>query len=257
MLPPDFRRRVDAAARVYAAHEKRDKPFLIEFSKRISLALNQLNGKDKQPCEYLTLLGSSGSGKSRMVRNALARSGLADPIELPGRTLRPVIRIQGPRPFNSGQLAVSILKELGMQTDTQLAGNHAWQILRNHLPLSKTALIIIDEAQHTLWHKDPALTIEVRDAIKNLAEDKDWPVGFIFVGIPVFERFITTDNQVIGRNLTIWMPSLNVNSKGDETYVRALLTEMMRSAELSMDDGGDEELGGRSKREGSRPAPRL
>lgn len=242
MLPPDFRRRVDAAARVYAAHEKRDKPFLIEFSKRISLALNQLNGKDKQPCEYLTLLGSSGSGKSRMVRNALARSGLDDPIELTGRTLRPVIRIQGPRPFTTGQLAVSILKEVGMPTDTHLAANHAWQMVRNHLPLSKTALIIIDEAQHALWHKDPAFTIEVRDAIKILAEDKDWPVGFIFVGIPVFERFITTDNQVIGRNLTIRMPSLNVNSKGDEKYLHALLAKMMSAAELSMDDGGDEEF---------------
>ncbi len=242
VLPPDYSRRLNAATSVYLAHEKRDNPFLTEFSKRISAARDQVMGKSRQPFEYLSLLGSSGSGKSRMIRHCLDRSGLAEPIELTGRTLRPVIRINGPRPFTPGQLAISILKEVAMQTDTQLTANNAWQIVRNHLPRSKTALVIVDEAQHALRHKAPASTIEVRDAIKILAEDAHWPVGFIFVGIPVFERFLMTDNQAKGRNVIVRMPNLNPNRKQDQAFVRMLLTQMVSAAELSIDDGGDDEF---------------
>ena len=239
VLPADYDARMAAAEAVYLGHRKRDDPFKRQFSVRLRAARRQINDGELRPGQYFSLLGSSGAGKSTMMLRTLRASGITEPIELTGRTLRPAIYVHGPRPFTKGDFAVAILRQLGMVTDSSLQAKDAARIVENHLPRSKTNLIVVDEAQHVLRHNEGHAK-DVRDWIKILAGRPAWPVSFVFVGIPIFKRFLETDNQVKNRNTTFEIPALQLHI--DDAYVSALVQASLDAAKLTMEEASDEDF---------------
>ncbi|NDW05864.1 ATP-binding protein [Jiella pacifica] len=228
--PDDYRERLAAAKNVYIGDTERDAPVREAFRDLVDNALSQVNGAAPGPGEYLTLTGASGAGKSRLVARMLEKTDALAPIELENRTLRPIIKFGAPQPFTSGQAAIAILRAIGLETDTKMESNYAWQLVQNHLPRSKTSLIIVDDAQHALRHTKAEDVMTIRDAFKAITQYDPWPVSFFFVGIPVFKRFVCTDNQFMRRNTFVEIPRLFAHR--DEALVRELVSAKLEAARL-------------------------
>ena len=233
---PAYKDKIASLRRMYWSLD-RDDVFAVDLHRLIMNALAQVKTDpskvatkvgDRFGGQFLTVLGSSGAGKSRMVEAALSKCGLLDGLRHGDAVLRPVIMISAPQPFSRKLIAEAIFRALGMETESKIEADEAWRTIRNILPRTRTSLIVMDEAQHAVRYTIPERTRTVRDELKLTADQHRWPVSFVLVGTRPLRRFVVTDNQIRRRNTFMELPPMELDADG--SWIRADDRDMIRDA---------------------------
>ncbi|TGS46245.1 MULTISPECIES: ATP-binding protein [unclassified Mesorhizobium] len=144
----------------------------------------------------VSVLGESGAGKTRSLQRLFAsRRELAD-LEKGGSS----ITVIAPSPCTLKQLGNSFLAALGYELERDVRENVVWALVRQRLRDCRVRIVHIDELQHALKDGNAYELQKVRDTLKNIVQQKDWPVWLILSGLPMVAKFFQGDTQIKRRS---------------------------------------------------------
>jgi hypothetical protein len=168
--------------------------FLVEGSLRLREG-RRIEGR------ALIVIGESGAGKSWTVAHAVDDR----PEFKPTGDFRPFVRFVAPRPCTLKQLGRELLRELGYAIERDLPEHITWEKVRERLKALRVRFVWIDEMQHAMTGTDVQ---KLRDTIKNVMQQNDWPVSFILSGLPTLVDFLMGDFQFQRRKRVIRLSDL-------------------------------------------------
>jgi hypothetical protein len=189
------RSRAELLARIEDKYIKtgRDEKLLGELT---SLVDANIRSSDRRRPEgrMLVVTGEPGAGKTWAVERALANvPGLLGPL---------LISLNAPRPCTLKQLGRAILHALGYPLQRDLLEHLTWEKVRLQLKLRQVRFLWLDELHHVVSKNEEELK-KLRDTLKNVMQQPDWPVSIIVSGVPDAAAFLTGDRQVERRSRTL------------------------------------------------------
>jgi len=221
------KRRVEILDRVHDTYlrTKRDDElrkqiqFLVEGSLRVRQG-RRIEGR------ALIVIGQSGAGKSWTVAHAVDDRPEFEQVG----DFRPFVRLVAPRPCTLKQLGRELLRELGYALDRDLPEHIIWEKVRERLKALHVRFVWIDEMQHAMLGADVQ---KLRDTIKNVMQQNDWPVSFILSGLPTLVNFLMGDFQFQRRKRLIRLGDLHFPSGA--RIIRWIMTEIVeKRAEMKL-----------------------
>ncbi|WP_161974280.1 ATP-binding protein [Rhizobium deserti] len=174
----------------------------------------------------LFVIGESGSGKSFSLRNIFATTPefQAYPDEH-GRTMRPLISVEAPRPCGIVDLCNEVLKKLGLPQNHSMKPAFARETLRTILREHGVIYLHVDEAQHMLRHPTEHAVRVMQDQLKVLVQTQEWPLHVIFSGVLDLDRLLQTDDFQLGNRSDVRRFG-ELTWPGDRKIVERILTEV-------------------------------
>jgi hypothetical protein len=200
-------------------------------------------GRKRFPAIGLCVTGPSGAGKSTILARCLADNPV---FNVPGRHGHGsiLLKVKAPKPSTLKALAVDMLHRLGYPITKKVTAPEAWRLVRTRLRELGIMFVWIDEFQHVIDRKNPEDTREVRDTIKMLLEEQDWPIYVILSGLPhitvAIEDKLETDIQVIRRFRFQAMPNLDLADEKDGVF--EFIRRSVNTARLTLDFDIEDEL---------------
>ena len=169
----------------------------------ISLVEASLSSSDGGESEgrALMVIGEAGVGKSRALRRAFDMRGELRSAE----DSSPLVRIIAPSPCTLKQLGRELLKGLGYPIEQDLKEHLVWEKVRSKLRLRRVRLVWIDEMHHAMRGTEVQ---KLRDTVKNVMQQPEWPVSFVLSGMPALSDFFQGDFQFQRRKRVIYFYSL-------------------------------------------------
>jgi hypothetical protein len=162
----------------------------------------------------IIVVGFPGAGKSRAVKHALRTRPEFEGFGHRG-AWSPVLSIVAPSPFSLAALGTEIVKALGYETETLIKQTKVWPMVRNLVRDQKVRVIHIDEAQHMDEIVSPVMKTEIRNTLKRLMQQEEWPVWLILSGLPETARFIQSDGSLQRRIEVVRFESLRFEADDD------------------------------------------
>lgn len=153
----------------------------------------------------LFVIGESNTGKSRMLGELFREKPSFQPYQdEDGEWVRPLISIEAPSPCSSKELALKILKELGVVVRNKRISNpELYDFLKDQLREQKVEFLHIDEMQDTVLHNTEFAIKSVQSDVKSLLQIKNWPLHAIFSGVTDLEKFIQGGDDQIGNRSNV------------------------------------------------------
>mgnify|MGYP001045739643 CR=1 FL=1 len=157
----------------------------------------------------LTVLGNPGAGKTRalerlfLTRQEFAGFGNRDSDCL-------LVSVSTPSPCTLRLLGEKILGALGYDVARPLRENVVWQLVRTHLQLRGVRFLHIDEVNHVLQSNNSVEITKVRDTLKDLMQNRDWPVWLILSGTREVASLLTNDDRLDDGDTQVWRRSKHV-----------------------------------------------
>jgi hypothetical protein len=136
----------------------------------------------------LVVIGKSGAGKSWAVDRAVRIRPEFEPVG----DLCPFLSLTAPSPCTLKQLGREFLRQLGYPLERELKEHMVWEKVRERLKLRRVRFVWIDEMHHAMRGTDVQ---KLRDTLKNVMQQEDWPVSFILSGLPTLVDFLVGDFQ--------------------------------------------------------------
>lgn len=144
----------------------------------------------------VAVVGDPGAGKTRAVSHALDR--------IPDLRGDGTVRVLAPSPCTSKELGRSILRGLGYELKQQrLTEPEVWHMVRCQLQGCGISFVWVDEAHHAMGRCNHANLMVLRDTLKSLVQQRDWPIGLIVSGLPVVSDLLGGDRQIERRSRTL------------------------------------------------------
>lgn len=183
------------------------------------------DGGHGDPLHAVAIIGGTGAGKSTAVRRSI--QSRVDILKRPsgGSDEETLIFVRTPSPCTVKLLGHEMLDQAGYPFQRDIREGVAWRILRHHLKTRRIRFIYIDEAQHMLNMTDRKAMKRLADALKSLMEDDEWPVRFIFSGMPEFADFLTIHPELRRRCATLHFQKLD--SERDRDLLAWIVREIV------------------------------
>jgi energy-coupling factor transporter ATP-binding protein EcfA2 len=180
----------------------------------------------------MALEGCSGAGKTTLAKT-IAFS--VDRTEEDFGTKIPVLYIQTPSPVSVKGMAAKMLEELGDKAPDkgQLWGMNS-RIVR-YIKVCKVELVILDDIQHLIDHRDRALD-EVSDWLKVLIKETNVP--FLIIGLEGKVKLILDANEQLSRLFSSresLKPFDISNSDGRKEY-NQFISYVLQNRKVQVDD---------------------
>jgi hypothetical protein len=150
---------------------------------------------NRDPGKGMVLVAPSGAGKSTLLEETF-RNHPAFPNFGSADAWCPLIRIGAPSPSTLAQLAIRALEPMGYDIVREIRENNAWLRVRQQLRINNILFLSIDDLQHVLHGFSEEEIQKVRDTLKDLMTNPDWPVQLILTGIPEVLSFFRKDRQL-------------------------------------------------------------
>lgn len=154
----------------------------------------------------LALLGEAGAGKSRALQYVFKRHEFKEPR--PGGLVAPLVSVAAPSPCTLRQLGNAVLDALGYHATRDLKENVVWDVIRQQVKVLGIRFLHIDELQHLFQVNDQNEIAKVRNTLKNLMQQRDWPLFLIVSGLPEVYRHLEEDEQIKRRTSFVRFESL-------------------------------------------------
>ena len=238
----------DVMARVLASYvaTDRDKRLEKELNRLIDAMLLAESAIGKRRVgrlregRTLAVVGESGVGKTRALERLFHTreefTGFGDPLS---DCL--LISVTAPSPCTLRLLGMSVLSALGYETDRELRENVVWDMVHRYLRMRGIRFLYIDEIHHVLQSKNPVEIGKVRDTLKGLMQDREWPVWLILSGLPSVATILGADEQV--RRRTRYVPFGSLSLQRDARRVRGMIEEFgSGKAGLAVKEVADDEF---------------
>lgn len=231
-LPGDSPRIVAALERVKDVYVPCGREELLkkEFDMFLQMISARRNGlRDEGRCFFVT--GESGSGKTEIVRNLVAKYPNLQKRKLSYGTVQPFISIKLQGPVILKTLGWNILRAAGYPVKQNLEKHNTWDILPQQLHHRNVMIIHIDEPQHLLTNTEANQERKnVAKAFKGVMNNPDWPVSFLLSGMPETNQLAIKDEQIERRN---WFFTLEDVDMPDERHlVTRIISELAGSVSI-------------------------
>ncbi|MEA1653028.1 ATP-binding protein [Nitrospirillum sp. BR 11164] len=199
-------------------HTRRDDALLAELQGLVDTTLVSIEGGHPEG-RMLAVVGQPGAGKTWSIERALARlPGLADSGTL--------LAVTAPSPSTLKQLGRATLRGLGYPLAKEMPEHILWEKVRQHLALTGTRFIWIDEMHHAMGRGGDSELTRLCDVLKSVMQQRDWPVSLILSGLPTVSAFVGRDRQVERRSRTLRFDPLSFPKHAE--MLRTLLTDIIR-----------------------------
>ena len=180
----------------------------------------------------IVLTGTTGAGKSRLVKRGLSRLNLTSPD--PRRI--PILRQRVPGPCTLFTLGRCIARTLGYPTADNVREHVTWEIVRRQLALAGVEILHLDEIQNVSETANVSESVRVLNTLKSLMTCSGHPMSLVLTGLPSFVQFVQGDGQVRRRCNFV---SLETFDPTDEpTLTSVLKTLAQRAGLVGVQPGG-------------------
>lgn len=188
----------------------------------------------RREADCFFLVGESGAGKSRAIERMLRDHP----------SLQPVMTSSGPAPryvsiklrgyTHPRLVGRQIIRAAGYGMDAKKGRGEVWDEMSGHLNAQGVCLVHIDEAQHLLTkNASQKERDDLGNAIKGVSIDTEWPVIFVFSGLPEVLELPVGDNQVERRGNFVRFPHLMMDDERD--LVLEIINKMSRAVKIEAD----------------------
>jgi hypothetical protein len=184
----------------------------------------------------LLVVGESGAGKTTTVEKVLSSHPALRGYAEVGSGC-PLIRAAAPAPCTLNQLGRAISAALGYPYLGGTKENVVWDGVRRLLVERRILSIYIDELNNLTENANVVERRKVRDTLKSLCVDKDWPISLILSGLPSIEAFFGEDTQVERRERPIRFERLQVPD--DVPLMANILRQLAELVNLASPANGD------------------
>lgn len=150
--------------------------------------------------------GRAGVGKSVTCQKVLDARPEFAPDENGRSTL---LRFVAPSPFTVAALGNMLTDRLAYRSTRFIRESKVWPMVHRLLPEQGVRILAMDEAQHSdqIEKADSVKTIE--NSFKRLMQNSEWPVWWIFVGLPEIRRFFRDDDSMRRRVTVVEFQTLS------------------------------------------------
>jgi len=195
-----FVERVERAKSIYMTSDRDDD--LARMIKR--LTTNAVIRRDptkphaanhRAPGKGLCIVAPSGAGKSRLIEETL-RGHAAFPNWSEKGKWCPLVSIAAPSPSTLGQVGIRLLELLDYDLQREIKENNAWLRVRQQLRLNNILFVWIDDLNNVLHVSSEEEIQKIRDTLKDLMSNPEWPVQLIVSGVPDLLPFFRKDRQI-------------------------------------------------------------
>lgn len=162
---------------------------------------NRVEGKG------LCIIGPSGSGKTTLLEETF-RSHAAFPNFRVPEKWSPLIGITAPGSGNLGAISLRGLHTLGHSVERDLREHQAWSKLLPELMLNNVLFFWIDDLNNMLTLTSEEELQKVRNTLKDLMNNPEWPLQLIVSGIPEMLPFFRRDRQFRRRFRYLYLSKL-------------------------------------------------
>jgi hypothetical protein len=203
LLSPEERTfvdRVEKAKTIYMTSHRDDD--LARLLKR--LTINAVIRRDptrppaannRAPGKGIVIIGPSSAGKSRLLEETF-RDNPAFPNFGVHDTWCPLIGATAPSPCTLGQLGIRLLEQMGYDLQREIRENNAWLRVRQQVRENSFLFMCLDDLQHVLHGHSEEEVQKVRDTLKDLMANPEWPMQLILSGLPELLPFFRHDRQL-------------------------------------------------------------
>lgn len=250
MLDPAERIRVDRIEKVKTEYMMSDRDDeLARLLKRLTTnavvrrdptkphgATNRVEGKG------LCVVGPSGAGKSTLLEETFRSHAAFPNFRVPGKWC-PLLGITAPSPATLGQVGVRLLEVMGFPLDRDLRENQVWFRLRAQMKINNILFVWIDDLNNVLTMSSEEEAQKVRDTLKDLLNNPDWPVQLIVSGIPELLPFFRKDKQLRRRFRFLYLGKLAPAEHG--AFLQSSIEHYCELAGIKLAAQPEEDLVGR------------
>lgn len=216
-MPEESRRVIAGLERLGSVYVScgRDDALLVGFNRFLERYVASRNTV-RDEAEFYFLVGESGAGKSTAIGRLLREHA----------SLRPRRTACGPAPrYVSVKLkgythprlvGRQIIRASGYGLDAKLGRGEVWDEMAGILKAQGVFLVHVDEAQHMLRkNASKEDRDELANAFKGVAIDTEWPVVFVFSGLPGVLELPLGDKQVERRENVTYFQGLQMPDERD------------------------------------------
>ncbi|MGU3465561.1 ATP-binding protein [Methylobacterium sp. C33D] len=187
----------------------------------------------REEADIYILVGQSGAGKTKAVGRLLREHPGLQPVDTPYGTVTPYVSIKLKGYGLPRLVAARIIREAGYgQVNGSLQGE-MFDGLNDALRAQRVFVVHVDEAQHLL-RKNAGVKEqqELANAIKGASVDPNWPIVFVFSGLPEIINLARKDEQVDKRgDYTVFT---DVAMPDESDLVEKIVCEMAGAAGLDV-----------------------
>jgi Bacterial TniB protein len=150
---------------------------------------------NRAPGKGIVIVGPSGAGKSRLLEETFRDHAAFPNFSIKG-TWCPLIAVTAPSPCTLGQLGIRVLDLMDYDLRREIRENNAWLRVRQQLRENNILFLAFDDLQHVLHGYSEDEVQKVRDTLKDLMTNPEWPMQIILSGIPELLPFFRHDRQL-------------------------------------------------------------
>ncbi len=198
---------------------------------------NRVEGKG------LCLVAPSGAGKSSLLEETLRNHAAFPNFRIPGQWC-PLVGITAPSPSTLAQIGIRILEILEYAgLARELRENRVWFSVREEFKLDRTLFLWIDDLNNALTLRSEEEKQKIRDTLKDLMNNPEWPMQLIVSGIPTLLPFFRKDTQLRRRFRFLYLGKLT--NKDHAGFLRDAIEHYCGVAKIKLAVSNDENLVGR------------
>jgi hypothetical protein len=247
---PEDRQRVDIIEKVKTTYftSDRDRDILRLLRRLIENAQIRRDpsrphsGANRVEGKGLCIIGPSGSGKSTLLEETFRSHAAFPNFRIPEKW-SPLIGITAPGSGNLGAIGVRALHTLGFSIERDLKEHQAWSKLLPELMLNNVLFFWIDDLNNMLTLTSEEEFQKVRNVLKDLMNNPDWPLQLIVSGIPEMLPFFRQDRQFRRRFRYLYLPKLA--SADHAAFLQTSIEHLCEVSKIKLDIKPDEDLIGR------------
>lgn len=172
----------------------------------------------------LLVTGPAGAGKSSAILNLLNGSPEFEGFGVDGAYC-PIVSLNAPSPLTLRQLGNAILRAVSYPAKRQLSESEVWPVVHEQLRANGICFVHIDEMQHTDEITSEGEFQKIENTLKEMMQQKDWPVWLILSGLPELKAFFAADPSMRRRVRVAELGSLSFPDDADA--VRKIVGEFL------------------------------
>lgn len=144
----------------------------------------------------LMVVGETGVGKTEALKRLFRNREDLKAYDTDVGTMLPLVSFEAPSPCTLGQFGRQFLNALQVPLTRQLHRHLVWEKVRRQLRNRRTLLVHVGEMQHVFESVDAEEIVTLTNTLKNTMQQEDWPVRFIFSGLPSLLDYKGEDAQI-------------------------------------------------------------